>query len=45
MEVFYCFRVAISLLGDASDYNEDYKLGSSSGNAHAKQSGYRVRQQ
>jgi len=23
VEVFYCFTVAIGLLGDASDYNED----------------------
>ena len=43
MEVFCCFTVAIGLPGDASDHNEDKKVGSCS--AHAKQGGCRVRQQ
>jgi len=45
MEMFYYFTVSIGLPGDASEYNEDYKFGSSSGSAHAKQGGCRVRQQ
>jgi len=42
MEVLYCFTVAIGLPGDATDYNEDKW---SEAAAHAKQGGYRVRQQ
>jgi len=41
MEVFYCVTIAIGLPGDASDHNEDKKVGSCS--AHAKQGGCRVR--
>jgi len=45
VEVFYCFTVAIDLPGDASCIKLQWRQKVGSCSAHAKQGGYRVRQQ